>query len=105
MSREAERSPGATGRPPPQPPLPQRPGRKPAPPPAGAPAPPSGGPAPARPPVSVRRTVERTREALAPVVEAAPAPAKPPVNAVGDLVEDVAGTVDETLAPVVGLLP
>jgi hypothetical protein len=53
----------------------------------------------------LRRTVEQTREAVAPVVEAVPAPARPPVNAVGDLVEDVAGTVDETLAPVVGLLP
>ena len=47
----------------------------------------------------------QTRETVAPVVQAAPPVAQAPVDAVGDTVEDVAGAVDETLAPIVGLLP
>jgi hypothetical protein len=54
---------------------------------------------------TARRTVQQTREAVAPVVDAAPEPVQPTVNQVADAVEDVAGAVDETLAPVTGLLP
>jgi hypothetical protein len=68
-----------------------------------APAPPPAeGEAPAAP---VRRTAQRTRDAVAPVVEAVPEPVQPTVDAVVDTVEQVAGTADETLAPVTGLLP
>jgi hypothetical protein len=68
----------------------------------------SGPAAPAPPPAegeqagTVRRTVQQTREAVAPVVEAVPEPVQPTVNEVADTVEQVAGTVDETVA---GLLP
>ena len=62
----------------------------------------SDGPGGVPPRPSLRRTVEQTRDAVAPVVEAVPAPVQPPVAAVGDAVENVAGVVDETLAP---LLP
>ena len=71
----------------------------------------SGPAAPAPPPATgddtrtVARVVRQTREAVAPVVEVAPEPVQAPVEEVVDLVEDVAGTVDETLAPVTGLLP
>ena len=71
-----------------------------------------GGSAPAAPPPAtgeaprtVQGVVRQTREAVAPVVEAAPEPVQAPVNEVVDTVEDVAGAVDETLAPITGLLP
>ena len=93
-------------------PAPRSPGGSPsAPDPQGsapaAPAPPTADdPAPSvAPPVSLKRTVEQTRDTVAPVVGAAPAPVQPPLKAVGDTVEAVAGTVDQALAPVVGLLP
>lgn len=50
---------------------------------------------------AVTRVVRQTREAVAPVVEAAPEPVRAPVV---DVVEDVGAIVDETLAPVTGLL-
>jgi hypothetical protein len=49
--------------------------------------------------------VRQTREAAAPVLDAAPEPVQAPVNELVDTVEDVAGAVDETLAPVTDLLP
>jgi hypothetical protein len=57
------------------------------------------------PPVSLKHTVEQARDTIAPVVGTAPAPAQPTLDTVGDTVENVAGTVDQALAPVVGLLP
>jgi hypothetical protein len=73
-----------------------------------------GGPGPAEPapppatgdaPRPVTRVVRQTREAVAPVVEAAPEPVQAPVDDIVDTVEDVTGVVDETLAPVTDLLP
>jgi hypothetical protein len=73
-----------------------------------------GGPGPAKtapPPATgdaarpVTRVVRETREAVAPVVEAAPEPAQAPVEQVVDVVEDVSEVVDDTLEPVTGLLP
>ena len=73
-----------------------------------------GGPGPAEPappPATgdaarpVTRVVRETREAVAPLVEAAPEPAQAPVEQVVDVVEDVGGIVDDTLEPVTGLLP
>ena len=51
---------------------------------------------------SVERTVEQTRGAVQPVVDAAPAPVQAPVERVADTVQDVAGTVDDLTGP---LLP
>jgi len=68
---------------------------------ASAAPPPATGEAPR----TVQGVVRQTREAVAPVVEAVPEPVQAPVNEVVDTVEDVAGAVDETLAPVTGLLP
>ena len=71
-----------------------------------------GGSAPAAPPPvtgeqprTVQRVVRQTREAVAPVVEVVPEPVQAPVYDVVDTVDDVAGVVDETLAPVTDLLP
>jgi hypothetical protein len=56
-------------------------------------------------PRTVRGVVRQTREAVAPDIEAVPEPVQAPVDEVVDTVEDVTGVVDETLAPVTGLLP
>ena len=55
--------------------------------------------------MSVQRVVAQTRATVAPVVEAVPQPVRPTVDRVVDAVEHVAGAVDETLAPVTGVLP
>jgi hypothetical protein len=61
--------------------------------------------APATPELpSVQRTVEQTRGAVQPVVDTAPEPVRAPVERVTDTVEDVAGTVDETVDGVTGAL-
>jgi hypothetical protein len=67
-----------------------------------APAPP---PATGDEPRTVTRVVRQTREAVAPVVEAAPEPVQAAVDQVVDVVEDVGEIVDDTLEPVAGLLP
>jgi hypothetical protein len=46
--------------------------------------------------------VQQSRVTAQPVVEALPPPVQPPAQAVGDTVEQTAGTVDEALAPVAG---
>jgi hypothetical protein len=72
-------------------------------PPAERPAPPSvpapevpEAPVPQRP---VSGVVQQTHEAAAPVVDALPEPVRPPVDAVTGALEDTAGLVDDTLAP------
>jgi hypothetical protein len=72
----------------------------------------TGPAAPAPPPATgaeneraVTRVVRQTRQAVAPVVEAAPEPVRAPVEEVADVVEDVGEIVDDTLEPVTGLLP
>jgi hypothetical protein len=56
-------------------------------------------------PRTAQGVVRRTREAVAPVLETVPEPVQAPVDEVVDTVDDVAGVVDETLAPVTDLLP
>jgi hypothetical protein len=51
----------------------------------------------ATPAGTVTSVVRQTRAAAAPVVQAVPAPVQAPVNAVGDTVEHVAATVDQTV--------
>jgi hypothetical protein len=53
-------------------------------------------------PPSVERAVAQTRAAAQPVVELAPQAVQAPVNALGATVQQVAGTVDQTVG---GLLP
>jgi hypothetical protein len=69
------------------------------------PAEPAPPPATGDAPRPVTRLVRQTREAVAPVVEAAPEPAQAPVGQVVDVVEDVGEVVDDALEPVTGLLP
>lgn len=66
---------------------------------------PASPPAEGRPTGPVRRTLDETRKAVAPVVEAAPEPVQPTVDEVVTVVDQVAGTVDEVIAPVTDLLP
>jgi hypothetical protein len=85
----------------PTPPASTAPGRGRATPPAAtapAPAAPQPPAAPATPELpSVERTVEQTRGAVKPVIDAAPEPVQAPVERVADAVQHVAGTVDETV--------
>ncbi|HEX5621684.1 MAG TPA: hypothetical protein VFX51_24880 [Solirubrobacteraceae bacterium] len=84
------------------------------PPAAGRATPPAATPSPAAPDTpaapatpelpSVKRTVEQTRGAVQPVVDAAPEPVQAPVERVADTVQDVAGTVDETVDGLTGTL-
>jgi hypothetical protein len=107
--RRGARRPGA-GSPGGAAPTPQGGTRSPESPSAGGGSGPSSPPATEAPPaadepaVSVKRTVEQTRDAVDPVVEAAPPAVQQPVEQVADVVEDVAGTVDDALEPVTGLL-
>jgi hypothetical protein len=92
----APSSPGATA--------PAAPGTRPSvssPIPAPTPVP---APTPTVPSGTVETVVEQTRAAAKPVVDAVPAPAQQPVQEVVDTVESVAGTVDQTVDGVTGLL-
>jgi hypothetical protein len=71
--------------------------------------PPATPPTPSPPPVitgsgTVQNVVTQTRAAAKPVLDAVPAPVQGPVNAVGDTVEQVAGTVDQTVDGLTGAL-
>jgi hypothetical protein len=61
-------------------------------------------PTPQVPSGTVERAVAETRSAAQPVVDAVPAPAKAPVDQVVGTVENVAGTVDQTVDGVTGIL-
>jgi hypothetical protein len=58
------------------------------------PPPPAAAP---KPPGTVTRAVQQTRAAARPVTDVVPAPAQQPVDAIGDTVEQVATTVDQTV--------